>query len=96
MMDVTVSRVVRRLRDNALGARASSDGERHGDGCVYYAMYGTGGENVPPGGKVPGVDLTRMVAGVCRGQKKERNSTYCTGIGAEGGKKRKYRGVGRV
>ena len=63
---------------------------------VYYVVDGPGGENVPPGGKVPGVDLARMVVGVCRGQKKERNSTYCAGVGAEGDKKRKYRGVGRV
>ena len=34
---------------------------------VYYVVDGPGGENVPPGGKVPGVDLARMVVGVCRG-----------------------------
>ena len=57
---------------------------------------GPGGENVPVGGKVPGVDLARTVAGVCRGQKKERNLTYCAGVEVEGDKKGKCRGVGRV
>ena len=57
---------------------------------VYYVVDGPGGENVPAGGKVPGVDLARMVAGVCRGQKKERNSTYRAGVGAERDKKTKY------
>ena len=63
---------------------------------VYYVVDGPRGENVPAGAKITGVDLARMVAGVCRGQKKERNSTYCAGVGVEGDKKTKYRGVGKV
>ena len=37
--------------------------------------------------ELPGVDLERMVAEVCRGQKKEQNSTYCAGVGVERRKK---------
>ena len=61
---------------------------------VYYVVDGHRGENIPTGGNVPGVDLARMVAVVCRRQTKERNWTYCAGVGAEGNKKTKYCGVG--
>ena len=39
---------------------------------VCYVVDGLRGENITTGGKVPGVDLAWMVAGVCRGQTKEQ------------------------
>ena len=55
---------------------------------VYYVVDGPGGENVPSGGKVPGVDLARMVAGVCRGQKKSGTRRTARGLERKGTKRR--------
>ena len=43
--------------------------------------------------ELPGVDLERMVAEVCRGQKKEQKSTYCAGVGVENETSRIWRGI---